>query len=269
LSLKTLCSWESKQIQEITRRDVLAELDRLMDRGAPYQANRTLACVRKLFNWCIERGYIATSPAANIKAPGLEKYRDRVLTDEELRAVWEACDAVGYPAGPYVRLLILAAARRGELAGMQRDHIGGDLWRIPQTKNDRPHAIPLTAMAQSIINDLPLFGGSYMFTSDGGRKPINGFSKLKTALDRVSGVTDWRLHDLRRTAATGIAALGFPPHVVERILNHVHGGFSPVAAVYNRHAYQNEMRAALEAWDRKIQGIVTRQSGRVVPMARR
>lgn len=268
--LKSLRGWESRQVQDITRRDVLAELDRLMDNGSPYQANRTLACLRKFFNWCIERGYITTSPAANIKAPGAEKARSHVLTGDELRAIWEACGVVGYPFGPYVRLLLLTAARRGELINARRADINGDVWKIPQTKNDRPHTLPMTPAALEIIEALPVFEGPFLFTTTGGEIPFAGFSKFKARLDKAAGVTGWRLHDLRRTAATGIAGLGFPPHVVERILNHVRGVISGVAAAYNRHGYENEMRAALEAWSRYVESIVKgKQSGRVVPMVRR
>jgi len=251
-----LSVWDGMQVAEIDRRDVLNVLDGLMDRDASYMANRTLAVIRKFFSWCIERGVVSVSPATNIKAPGKEQSRDRVLTDDELKLIWQAGDAVGYPFGPYVQVLMLTGQRRTELADMRRDHLNGNVWHLPLTKNGRAHDVPLTGKVREILKSLPVFEGPYLFTCTGGVKAINGFSKFKATLDKAAGVIDWRLHDLRRTASTGMAGQGVAPHVVERILNHTGGVISGVAAAYNRHSYETEMLAALESWARHIDGLI-------------
>jgi integrase len=257
-----LPAWRGRRISEIQRRDVIALLDRLVDRGTPFMANRVLAAVRKLFNWCLDRDLIDVSPVRGVKAPTPEVTRDRVLTDDEIVAVWRACDELGYPFGPNFRLLLLTGQRRDEVANMRWDLIDRDRrsWAIPRemSKNDRAQEVPLAPAALDILDALPRFEGSdYVFPAQrGGKGAIQGFSKAKLRLDGLSGVTGWRLHDLRRTAASGMARLNVPPHVVEKVLNHSSGVISGVAAVYNRHGYESEKRQALEAWARHVEHLV-------------
>ena len=135
-------SWGSRPIGEITRRDVIEALDKVMDRGEPYAANRLLAAVRKLFNWALERDIIDTSPVANIKAPGKESQRDRVLNDDEIKELWAACEKAGYPYGPLVKMLLLTAQRRDEVARMGHSEIDSHgVWIIPaeRYKTGRPN----------------------------------------------------------------------------------------------------------------------------------
>ena len=262
--------WGAKQVQDIARRDVIELLDRLVDAGKPVLANRTLAHVRKFFNWCIERSILAASPCVRITAPAEEKSRDLVLSDSEMRLVWKASERIGFPFGPFVQLLTLTAQRRDEVAGARRRelHDGGKLWTISGDANqerrparcaseqfgsgDRACSAPHWARRVPVLHH--------------GRDSISGYSNAKERLDatmlaiareqaEVRGenpedvkLEPWRLHDLRRTAASGMARLGVPVHVIEAVLNHRSGQISGVAAVYNRHSYLPEKRRALEAW---------------------
>lgn len=241
-----------RDIRSITRADMIGLLDKIMARGAPGQANRVLATVRKLFNWCVERCYMDTNPVHKLSAPAKERPRDRVLNDEELAQVWQASDTLGYPFGPLIKLLILTAQRRGEVAGMRWSELdlNAKTWALPgsRTKNGRAHLVPLSEPAVDLLKSLPRFLKSdYVFTTT-GQTPVSGFGKKKDTLDQSAHVQPWRLHDLRRTAASGMARLGVAPHVVEKILNHSSGIISGVAAVYNRYGYEDEKRAALTAW---------------------
>lgn len=287
LEIDVYPKWAERPIREITRRDVVELLDAVADRGAPVQANRTLARLRTLFNWAIDREIIATSPLARMKRPTVEKERSRTLTDEEIRWFWIGCDRLGWPFGPMCKLLLLTAQRRTEVAGMRWSELNLDTrqWTIPRdrAKNDREHAVHLSDLAVEIIEKLPRFasgaedpggkGGDaddMVFTTTGARH-VSGYSKAKGRLDRhildvlrselaeagkPAAIAGWILHDLRRTAATGMAKLNIAPHVVDRILNHVSGTIRGVAAIYNRHAYLDERKAALETWGRYVERFV-------------
>lgn len=147
---------------------------------------------------------------------------------------------------------------------MQWRQFKDDLWLIPTTKNEAPHEVPLTATAREILKGIPRFTGPYVFTTTAGDKPVSGFSRAKKDIDQAAGVAGWRNHDLRRTVATNMARMGIAPHVVEKLLNHRTGTISGVAAVYNRYGYDREKRQALEAWARRLEGIITGQPINVV-----
>jgi integrase len=259
-----------KAVSEITRADTLRMLDAIQDRGKPIAANRTLSIMKRWLNWCVDRGYLEASPVANIPAPAGEKSRDRVLADAELRDVWNAAGELSYPTGPFLRLLILTAQRRGEVAGMRWPDVDVEraLWTLSadQTKAGRQHDVPLSTHAVEILRGLlpeadggEQDGGEHIFSTTHGAKPINGFSKLKHALDAAiltlrkkagdeSPLARFTLHDIRRTASTHMAKSGVPPHVLSALLNHSPGGAQGVTAIYNRFRYVEERRAALEAW---------------------
>jgi integrase len=263
-------AWGDRPIAEITRRDIIALLDGIADR-APIQANRVFSMLRKLFNWCVDRDILQVSPCVRVKPPGRETDRDRVLSDDELKRIWCAADLMGWPFGPAVKLLILTAQRRDEVAMVRWSEINldGALWTIPaeKSKNGQAHEVPLSAAALDILSALPRMGELVLTTT--GTTPISGFSKAKVRLDKLSEVTDWRLHDLRRTATTGMAKMGIAPHVVDRILNHTAGTIQGVAAVYNRHAYLDERRTALEAWARRVDALVNGTPANLVQMPAR
>ena len=261
-------------IQSIGRRHILAALDRVTDRGYAIAANRLLANLRKFFGWCLERGILEASPVAGIKRPAKERSRDRVLDHDELAAVWHACDRMAYPFGSFVQLLMATAQRRDEVAHMAWGDVDLErrLWTLPReiTKADRAHEVPLSDLAMEIISNLPRISDSWVFPANrvSSTRPISGFSKFKPKLDQLCGVQEWRLHDLRRSAASGMARLGHPPHVVTAVLNHSPGATQGITAVYNRYEYSDEKRAALDAWSREVERIIGRSEAAVIRLAK-
>ncbi len=256
----------SQPITSIGRRNILDALDRVTDRGHAIAANRLLANLRKFFKWCLDRGIVESSPVAGINRPAKERSRDRILDDGEVAAVWQACDTLGWPFGRFVQLLLATAQRRDEVAHMAWSDIGLErkLWILPHalTKADRAHEVPLSTLAMEIIGSLPRVGDGWLFPANrvSSIRPLSGFSKFKPKLDQLSGVAGWRLHDLRRTASSGMARLGHPPAVVAAILNHAPGSVMGISAVYVRHRFSDEKRLALDAWGREL--------GRIIGVAR-
>lgn len=278
--------WGTTSVKEIERGDLIALLDKISDRGSPYTANRTLAAVRKLWGWAIERGIADTSPAVNVRPPAVEVKRDRVLSDSELVEVWHAAEDLGQPFKAFVRLLILTAQRRSEVAQLRPrdldDLTAPTLWTLPRemTKADRLHTVPITPMAAAEIAALPMNAtDEWAISSTGGDTRVSGFSKAKTRLDKAimakrrehdpkaKTPEPWSFHDLRRSAASGIAKLGFPPHVVSALLNHSPSGQHGVTAIYLRHDYGAEKREALNAWAAHIASLlaVQQQEGERLP----
>lgn len=251
--------WRGRDIREITKRDVATVIDAMVARGSPGAANHALAAVRRLFNWAVERGLLEHSPVQGLRPPTRLVSRDRVLTDAELIAVWKAAADEGYPFGAIVQLLVLTGQRRGEVAGMRWRDIDAETrtWTLPGelNKSGRAHVLPLTDQAVALIQALPRLSDELVFPSRSSKSnsPVSGIGKAKARINTASGVEDWRLHDIRRTVATGMARLKVPPHVVEKVLNHSSGTFS---GVYNRFGYLDEMREALEAWGAHLRKIV-------------
>jgi integrase len=290
--------WGTTPIRDISRQDVNALLDEIAGRGALVQANRTLARLKTFYSWALDEDLIDNDPTARVRRRIKETARDRALSDDEIRFFWLGCDKLGWPFGPMFELLLLTAQRRDEVGGLEWSEINLEkrLWTIPRekAKNDRTHEVHLSELALETIEALPKIsrprpGGEgsepspYLFTTNGER-PVSGFSKAKDRLDKhmvrllqanigeadqdlaKADIEGWILHDLRRTAATGMARLNIAPHVVDRILNHVSGTIRGVAAVYNRHAYLEERRAALEAWGRYVESLVRPVPANVVQL---
>ncbi len=273
----------SKPVEEVTRQDIVRLIDAIAERG-PIMANRTLAYVRKFFNWCIERGYITATPCAGIKPPGAAKARERVLDDDELAEVWRAAEAIGGNWKAVVKLLILTAQRRDEVVSMRWDELDLDSanWTLPgeRTKNKRGHEVPLVATAVAALQGVHrLTGCPYVFSTT-GMTAMSGLSRAKSRLDaaiaearakagNAEPMPGWTFHDLRRTATTGMARLGIHPHVADAILNHKTGAIQGVAATYNRFGYLEERRRALEAWERHVMGVIEGRTtaGNVVKLA--
>lgn len=248
-----------RDIRDINRRDILDLMDGAIDRGAVYQANRIHSHLRKFFNWCRERGIVDTSPLQGIKPPTREKARDRVLNDNEILAVLRSCARESYPFRQFVPLLLATAQRRGEVSQMRWSEIDLDdkQWVIPGdlSKNGKPHVVPLNDFALQLLGEVPRFPDcDWVFTTT-RRSPISGFSKALRNIHAQSDTTDWRLHDLRRTAASGMARAGIAPHVIEKVLNHISGTISGIAAVYNRYGYDAERREALDTWGQWLEEI--------------
>lgn len=253
--------WSKRGIGAISRSDVLTILDAIVARGKPSAAIHAYAAIRKFFGWAVERGLIETSPCLNLKPPAKKRSRERVLADAEINKLWKASQAEGYPFGAIFQLLLLTAQRRGEVVGMRWSEIDlkAGLWTIPgtRTKNGKAHTVPLTPRVRAILKTMPRFESEFVFPARGKpEQAYSGYSKGKRALDAEAKLHDWTLHDLRRTAATGMARLGVAPHVVEKILNHSTGTFAGVAGVYNRFEYRKEMREALALWAAHIKKLL-------------
>lgn len=244
-------AWRGKPIDTIDRATAHELLDDIAMKHGIGPAREVRKHVTKLFNWAVDRGLLAASPVAGMRRPELAySPRERVLSMAELKAVWEAAGKMGYPFGDMVKLLILTAQRRAEVAEMQRG------WLLPEQaafevpadhyKTDRPQVVPFSAPAVSMVEALPRWnGGDYLFSTTAGRRPVSGFSKAKARLDKLSKIGGWTLHDLRRSAATHMARLGIPQEHIERVLGHAIEG---VAGTYNRYSYLEEKRAALAKW---------------------
>ena len=252
-----LPAWKDRVITDIRKKDIHALLDKIEAR-APSMANCTFAVVRQFFGWCLERGIIDATPCAGIRAPAAETPRDRVLSDGEINALWQATGKLSWPFRDAVRLLLLTGARLNEVAGMTWGELDLDarLWRLPKerSKNKQAHVVPLSDMARDILAAVPRVqsASDFVFTLN-GRNPATSYSSIKPRLDAaMPGVPHWTLHDLRRTCASGLAMLGTAPHVIEAVLNHRSGVISGIAATYNRHDDEPEKRAALAAWARHV-----------------
>ena len=264
-------TWRGRDIREISKSDVVAAIDKISQTGGPSAANHAFAHVRRLFNWAVERGSLETSPCQGLRQPNRARSRDRVLTDSELKNIWLASEELGYPYGTFIQLLILTGQRRDEVASMRWKEVdlSDRLWTIPRerTKADRVHAIPLTPQAIALIESLPRIHNEFVFPARGRDVPISGFSKWKKQFDQRSGVSGWRVHDVRRTVASGMAKRKVQPHVIERVQNRLSGTLGGVAGVYNRYDYIDEMREALTLWAEHVEQLA--QSATVVADRRR
>jgi integrase len=247
--------WTGRDVTTLGRRDVLDVVDSIVDRGKLITARRTQSYIHRMFRWAVNRGILESNPAANLERPGIEKPRERVLSDSELLAVWNGAEKQGYPYGKIAQLLILTAARRGEINALRWDEIVGDTIELSgeRTKGGRQHTIPLSNAALAVIEALPRIAKSeFVF----GSKAPGSWSAAKPELDKLSGVTDWHVHDLRRTAATGMQRLGAKLQTIETVLGHVVGSRAGIVAVYQRHSFSDEKRAALEAWGAHVMTLV-------------
>jgi integrase len=230
------------------------ELVRTLRKDAPIGANRILAYLKTFFTWAVDQELIEASPAASVKRPAKEVKRDRFLTDLEIRAIWQACGTLG-AFGRAFRFMLAAGQRCSEVDEMTWSEIDRTqrLWTLSRerTKADRGHEIPLSELAIAIVEECPPLG-DFVF-STGRARPISGWSKAKAALDAKYGVTNWHVHDLRRTAATNMTRLGVDRVVIAKILNHAE---PEITAIYDRHRYDREKRRALEVWGGRLAAII-------------
>ena len=253
--------WAGRSIHEITKRDVVELVSAIEQRGAPVAANKALKSVKTFLRWCVGRAVLDQSPADGIPLPAKEVARDRVLNDKELAQVILGARQIGGRYGAIVELLALTGQRREEVAGLQREELdlAHRVWTLPKqrTKNAKAHVVHLSDQSVAVLRRVD------QRRSLLGTKPFRDFSRAKRLLDQVSGVAGWRLHDLRRTCVSGMARLGIPPHIADKILNHNAGTISGVAAVYQRHEFLSERREALERWGTHVAHIVAEASGEV------
>ena len=252
-------AWRDRLFADLRKRDAVHITDELVDAGKPAAAHRLFEIIRRIGRWAARRDEIDFNPFADMDPPAPKVMRDRFLAPDEIKAVWETWDKMGYPFGPLGQLLLATAQRLNEVARMQWTEIDQDkaVWTIPaeRTKSGRDMEVPLSSLALDILKALPRFTeGGHVFTTTSGRRPVSGFSKMKSRTDDLSDVTGWRLHDLRRTARTGLAELGVPEIIAEKVLNHAERNV--LAKIYNRHDYASEKKDALERWARRLHEIL-------------
>jgi integrase len=259
--------WGDKPVASVDGHDVHAVVSEARKLGSEGRARKLHAALSVFFAWLVRERRVAANPCAWVWRPGPPPARERVLTDTEIVTFWRACDAIGWPFGPLFQFLLLTGCRLREAADMARNEIADGVWTIPgtRTKNGRSLTLALPPPALQILNGMPNVSGTFVFSTN-GKTPVSGFSRSKRHLDEamaeIAGkpVAPWRLHDLRRTAASGMAALGVSLPVIEKILNHVSGSFGGIVGVYQRHEFSAEKAEALERWARHIEGLVAGQT---------
>jgi integrase len=249
-----------RPIDSITRSDVVRLLDTIEDDNGPMMANDVLGIVSRVFDWHATRSDSFRSPIVRGMKRAGGQARSRILTDDELRAVWAACADYRHPFGPMLRFILLTATRRNEALYATRSEIVGAEWTIPASryKTGIDHLIPLSPAALAELQGL---GEALIFTAN-GKQAIGGHTRHKAAIDEASRVRGWTLHDLRRTARSLMSRAGVPSDHAERCLGHVIGG---VRGVYDRHEFRDEKRQGFEALAGLVERIVSPQAN-IVPL---
>lgn len=280
--------WDSRALNSIEAVDVAGMVHAL--RATPHAADTARMIARVFFKWASSgpARILTVNPAADIaKAKRSREAKavnnERVLDDAELRWIWKACDRVNDYFGAVVRVLILTGQRRDEVSHMPKAELAlaAKRWTIAgaRSKNGKAHEIYLSDEAAAVLADVAVINDEcpYVFSTD-GETPLSGYSKFKTLLDEATAavaaeecgepvaIPNWRLHDLRRTFASGCARLGVSLQVVERCLNHSSGSLGGLVAVYNRHGYQQEQAAAWKQWGEHVAAVVKGDRSNVVPL---
>ena len=257
LSKYVVPRWKDRRLVEIGRADVVALVDAVAEKHGPIMANRTLACVKKLFSWSLDRGLLDVHPVARLTPPAPERQRTRVLSDQELRKLWKTWDGLNYPFGTALQVLLLTAARRGEVEAMAWAELDvkARLWTIPaeRVKVNLPLLVPLSPLAVKVLAGAPRRDDCPYVFSTRPNTHIQAWSDAAADTTEQAGITGWTIHDLRRTVRTGLSRLGVASDIAERVLGHVIPG---VRAVYDRHEYLNEKRDALERWAAHVAKVV-------------
>jgi integrase len=271
-----LQGWMSRKATDIKSSDVAALYDSIYAAGHGVMANRTLALVSKIFNLAIGRGVVEVNPTLKFPRTSREVRRERVLSDTELRRLWDVLNAlVAAKKMPtkiavFFRIAILTGQRAREVLGMTRAELDFDraIWTLPsgRTKNRREHVVPLTRQVMDLI-DIIKSDSQFIFPNTSGNKAIFDYEFYLPAIREAAELDDFRFHDLRRTATTGMAGLGVDDRTLDRVTNHTVRGVSQVAATYNRHGYEDEKRAALTLWANHVDTIIAPEPAalRLVP----
>jgi integrase len=257
-----------RPFEQIARKDISACLTRIVAHNGSVAARRARTTLATFYIWAIGEGLAESNPVVGTNKPTDSTPRERVLGDRELVGIWNACLDSGY--GHITRLLVLTGCRRKEVGGMRWSELdlAAGTWTVPKerAKNGRAHTLPLPAAALDIIAKVErtegqdhLFGGA----ADHG---FQRWSAAKRELDNRSGMTNWTVHDIRRTTATGLANIGIPPHIIEAVLNHQSGHKRGPAGTYNRSVYAAEVKTALERWAAHVEALVAGRADNVVTL---
>jgi integrase len=267
LTIDLVPRFGARTARSLRMHEIATMTDEIVLRGAPVHANRVLVMTKGFLSWCLRGGLVEQNVASPLKPPTEEEARERVLDMAELVRIWQGVEGMGWPFCPIVRLITLTACRRNEVSGMRRSELdlASATWTIPKArmKAKKDHVVPLSPAAVDIICSLPDMGSDLVF-SNTGTTEVSGWSKWKLNLDEAiagqggdAGRLDpWVIHDLRRSAASGMAALGVGPHVIEAALAHRSGTIKGVARIYNRHGYEDEKRQALNLWAETVKTAV-------------
>jgi integrase len=260
--------WSDRSIKTIDAHDLFTVIEEARRLGVPgtiarrdepseSRARKIHGALSQLFSWLMRRRRITANPILTLHAPSAPIARDRVLSVDEIRKFWTATASLKVPYGDVLRLLLISGCRLNEITRLRWDEVSDHVITIPgsRTKNRLPFVLPLPPLGQDIVARQP-HDTTYVFSLN-SIVPISMGSKIKRQLDQAMDIAPWRFHDLRRTAATGMAEIGIPPHVVEAVLNHVSGFRSGVAGTYNRARYLPAKKAALEKWAAHVEAIIS------------
>jgi integrase len=256
---RNLPTWQDRAASGITLAEAVQAIDGIKEAKGTVAANRTLAYARAAYGWAAKRQHVMVNPLKGIERAGREAARERVLSADDLGAIWRGCDALSGALAGYVRVLMLTMQRREEVASMQwselDDPADPTTWVLPaeRAKNGRAHIVHLAEPVRAIIRAMPRLESNPFVFAGKQRKPIAAFGYAKNKINEAMAkaeqpLADWRFHDFRRAGVTALAGMGFAPHVCDRLLNHVTGAIQGVAAVYQRAEFLTERGAALDAW---------------------
>lgn len=262
--------WGKRKAKDITKRDVILLLEGIQERGAPITANRTLACIRRMFNFAVERDILKTTPCLSVKALSKENRRARCLTLDEIKKFWHGIDADNAVISPAtkiaLKLQLVTAQRKGEIISAKWSNIelNTGWWTIPgeKAKNGLDHRVPLSPLALELLQELKAINSKsrWLFPSPKKGKQIIAGESVAYAIRRSNeagvfeGAAAFTPHDLRRTAASHMTGMGIPRLVVSKILNHAD---RETTAVYDRHSYDTEKKNALDAWSNKLRRLIS------------
>jgi integrase len=259
----------NRRLAELRRRDLNEVVDAIVDSGRKAAAHKVREIGKRITSWADNEELIDRDPFEGGKNPIRREERARALSATEIAALWRAWETMGAPMGAFMRFALLTGQRRTEIATMERSELDLEarLWSIPaaKAKNRLAHLVPLSELAIEVLETVPAFDDRFVFSTRPGTH-ISGFSKAKVRATGLSGVVDWRLHDLRRTAATRLAELGVAHPVVSKLLNHSPRGVMGVTSIYNRYEYLEERREAMDRWARRIAEMVSPPPANVIPL---
>jgi len=264
--------WNKRPLATITKKEIIERINEIIRGGAPSSARHADTALRTFFTWCTANDIITANPTTGTSKPARDKDRDRVLNTAELRALCKTARDLRYPYGTYLELLLLTGQRRGEVAGMRHSEIDytENLWKIPKerTKNKTANYIPLTPRLRAILKSLPDTGSDHLFPPNPfTERPFTTFSHIKKVIDRHSGITGWRIHDIRRTVSTNLGFLGIQQKIINKLLNH--HALTGAPKVYQLYEYLNEKDDALRMWHAHLKKLTKNSTDITITRRRR